>query len=263
MPTVFLINVGANTAHRAQARSPLFDDGSFEFVPYPYDGCRRPFSPVLHPYVSDPIRLRAHLDPDWQNLTYGDYCHNRRARALLRAKVNDILLFWGLLWKIRDRNANVWDANEKWWCLLGAIRIEAFLVSGQTVEHLTREQQRRVNNNEHMADARVEDRPLVRVFLGDKRHSMRFDRAVDLQIYNNHGLLRQAFRARDGRTIQWESSPRWYSTTRACRAVFDLSDSRSRRQASIVRDRIKELNPGYDLLEDVPLKNETPNCSTK
>ena len=29
---VFIVNVGANTRHRQQ--SPLFDDGTFEFVPH-------------------------------------------------------------------------------------------------------------------------------------------------------------------------------------------------------------------------------------
>jgi hypothetical protein len=51
--------------------------------------------------------------------------------------------------------------------------------------------------------------------------------------------------------IEWELPPRWNSVTRTCRAVFDLSDPESRRRATIVRDKIKELNSGFDLLADV------------
>ena len=88
---------------------------------------------------------------------------------------------------------------------------------------------------------------MVRVFLADRKHSMRFDRAVDLGVYNDGGLLRQTLRAKDGSKIEWERSPRWNSVTRTCRAVFDLADPESRSRASIVRDSVKRLNPGFDL----------------
>src|SRR5438876_2819 len=37
MSKVYLINVGANTSHAPCARSPLFNDGKFEFVSFPCD----------------------------------------------------------------------------------------------------------------------------------------------------------------------------------------------------------------------------------
>jgi len=247
MPKVFLVNVGANTADQGRARSPLFNNGSYIYVSFPDAGSRRLYLPEACPYVSDPANLRTHLDPDWHDLTYGDFCHNARARALLSAHLGDILLFWGLLWRVRGKKSSVWESDEKRWCVLGAMRIEACLESKQTLEHLALEQRRRVANNEHMAGSRVEGRPLVRVFLADKRYSMRFDRAVDLQVYRDDGLLRRTLRSKDGRKIEWGSSPRWNSVMRSCRAVFDLSDPESRGRARIVRESIKRLNPGFDL----------------
>jgi hypothetical protein len=39
--------------------------------------------------------------------TYGDFCTNPRARALLSATRNDVLLFWALLWRIEKARADV------------------------------------------------------------------------------------------------------------------------------------------------------------
>src|SRR5260370_33987033 len=96
MAKVYFINVGANTGDSMKARSPIFDNGKFRFVtfpskkgrsgerPYPSENCA-----FLHPIHN---LYKTHLDPDLENLTYGDYCGNGRARALKRVKVDDILL---------------------------------------------------------------------------------------------------------------------------------------------------------------------------
>jgi hypothetical protein len=162
MAKVLLVNVGANTANQHRARSPLFDNGSFIYVSFPDAGCRRPYPKEAQPYVSDPVKFRTHLDPDWHNLTYGDCCHNPRARALLGAEVGDILLFWGLLWKNPKKGANIWDSTAKRWCLFGAMRIEVILESHQTITHLTPGQRKRVVENDHMVSKRVEGRPMAR-----------------------------------------------------------------------------------------------------
>jgi len=248
MPKIFLVNVGANTADQGRARSPLFDNGSFLYVSFPFDGSGSSYPPEVHPYVSDPAKLRTHLDPDWHNLTYGDFCHNRRARALLSAEVDDILLFWGLLWRVRDKNGDVWQTNERKWCLLGAMRIAAILKSSQAVQHLSGEQQRQVADNEHMRGGRVESRPLVRVFLAERKHSYRFRRAVDLEIYDDRGLLRRTITAKDGRLLEWHRSPRWNSALRPCRAIFDLSIADQRRRAIAMNQRVQSLNPQFDIL---------------
>ena len=97
----FLANVGVNAGHAA--RSPLFDDGTFELLPIP-ERCRwrRPmlrFSDLarLHIYVPGSwCRLAAHLDPDLTSPapTYGDNCRRAgRAFSLRRARRGDLIVF--------------------------------------------------------------------------------------------------------------------------------------------------------------------------
>jgi hypothetical protein len=89
--TAFLVNVGANAAHRA--RSQLFEDGTFELLPIPES----------HPWAPPMVRMPevwggrgVHLDPDLGAAvpTYGDNCRRAgRAFALRRAEPGDRLVF--------------------------------------------------------------------------------------------------------------------------------------------------------------------------
>jgi len=252
MSKIYLINVGSNLADSSSARSPVFDDGSFEFVSFPDDQ-----SPCLYPpnaklFVKPGI-TRTHLDPDWNNLTYGDFCKNARASSLLSVEINDILLFWGLLWRIRDRSTSVWESKERKWYLFGALRVAAILETGENLKTISNAADRkRLTSNAHVQGDRVEGRPRVRVFLGEKNSSKKFNRAVDLGIYEERSLLRQTVRAADGRSIEWESSPKWNSVTRACRAILDLGDREHLVRAKILQKAIKTANPDYDLLAGLP-----------
>jgi hypothetical protein len=250
MASIYLINVGANTAHSSQARCPLFLDeaGGFEYVPFPHEECRQTYPQKLFPYVKPEWRNHAHLDPDWEHLTYGDCCSNQRARALRSAKPGDVLLFWALLWHIRDRKADVFAACSRGWYLIGALRVQCVLKSGESVQCLPSDQQRRLLPNAHMVGSMVMVRDGVpdsdRVFLSDTSRSAKFERAVDLEVYEDNGLLRQTVTDKNGRALSWNASPRWSSVTRSCRAILDTTDSR----AKILRDRIQSLNPSFDLL---------------
>jgi hypothetical protein len=251
MPKIYLINVGANSSHQKEARSVIFRNGSFRFVTYPDEYCDTQYPKFVRDYVSDPINLRTHLDPDLTNMTYGDYCANRRARALLAAEEGDVLIFWGLLWRMTEPREDVWDCNDRGWYVIGAIRIETILESGQGVAQLKSAQRQRALSNAHMVGARVDSRELVRVFLGDMRHSARFDFAVDFEVYQDHGLMQKVVRSSDGRSIEWKESPRWNSVTRSCRAILDLGDSDGRKRAKILEQRIHSRNPGYRLLAGI------------
>src|SRR5438093_5093935 len=100
MAKIYLINVGANTGHSRKARSPVFPDGTWMYVPFPKNGGKgQPFPHSARPFVRVLPGTKWHLDPDWKGLTYGDCCKNPRARALLSVDRGDILLFWALLWK--------------------------------------------------------------------------------------------------------------------------------------------------------------------
>src|ERR1700741_5161766 len=121
---IYFINVGANTAHTSKARAPLFPNDNFEFVPFPDEDCIAPYERALWAFVCDPVNLRTHPDPDWRNKTYGDNCRNRRAKALLSVIPGDILLFWGLFWKVGHGSA-VFDVrqDQKRWCIFGALTV--------------------------------------------------------------------------------------------------------------------------------------------
>jgi Nucleotide modification associated domain 3 len=252
MPKIYLINIGANLAHATKARCPVFVDraDTFEFVAFPDENCSQSYPKPLWRFVRPEWRRCCHLDPDWKHLTYGDNCFNRRARALLSVTKGDILLFWSLLWKVRN-GQEVWTSTERGWFLIGALRVGRVLFSGHTIRDLPVTQRSRVKHNAHITGTRVETRPLIRVFIGDPEFSCRFHRAVDLGIYEVDSLLRNTIRCADGRAIQWRRSPRWNSVMRGCRAVLDLDAPEDLRRAKLLRKAIMRANPHFDLLENV------------
>jgi hypothetical protein len=97
----FLANVGVNASHTA--RSPLFEDGTFELLPIPErHPWRRPMLRLrdlarLHIYAPRSWRdLAVHVDPDLASVTptYGDNCRNAgRAFSLRRAEPGDLIVF--------------------------------------------------------------------------------------------------------------------------------------------------------------------------
>ncbi|TAN31454.1 hypothetical protein EPN29_12380 [bacterium] len=97
----FVANIGVNSAHAA--RSPLFDDGSFQLLPIPEEPSWRPPMlrlrdlPELAALAPTAWRERAiHLDPDLNRATptYGDNCRRAgRAFSLRRAQRGDLIVF--------------------------------------------------------------------------------------------------------------------------------------------------------------------------
>ncbi len=258
MPKIYLINVGANTRHQSKARSPLFPDGSFIYVSFPDKDWPTPYPATMKRFVRDAGELTTHLDPDWEHLTYGDNCSNRRARALLKVQENDILLFWGLLWKIQNEDHDVFAADDdaRRWCLIGALRVAPRpLKQGESITRLPAAQQEHAKHNAHVQGDRVEVRKdekgkveEIRVFIGNRKHSTEFGRAVDLQINQKDSLLLKTVLTADGRKLEWDSKPRWHSVVRSCRALLDLSIPENRKRAELLRRAIKKLNPNFDLL---------------
>jgi hypothetical protein len=90
MAQIYLINVGANTGHAGEARTPISRDGAWVFVPFPNKNRHKgqDFPETARPCVRPGI-IKCHLDPDWDRLTYGDRCVNRRARSLLNVQEGD------------------------------------------------------------------------------------------------------------------------------------------------------------------------------
>lgn len=257
MAKIYLINVGANTAHSAKARAPLFPDGGFMFIPFPDVDCSAAYDRDAWPFVCDPKSLKTHPDPDWRNLTYGDNCHNRRAKALLSAQAGDVLLFWALFWKVA-RNEGVFDVEhgERRWCLFGALTIKHVVKAERGRDVPLREFVKdRVTLQRAMANAHVCGGKLLRItadrydvlFVGDPDRSGRFDKAVDLEIYRDGGLLQQTILSKDRRPLRWDKSPRWNSSLRPCRTVLDLSHTADLPRAQQLRTAIMAMNRNFDL----------------
>lgn len=249
MPKIYLINVGANIGHQRKARSPTFPDGSFEYVSFPDEDRTTRYPTSARPFVRPSIKT-THLDPDWSNLSYGDFCKNRRAKALANVTRGDILLFWGLLWRTPSRQSSVWMSEDRGWYLMGAMRVKMVLSSGQSIESLPANDRKRLGQNDHIKGGRVEGREYVKVFLADSKYSRKFDHAIDLQIYADDSLLIATVRTSDGKKIMWRRRPRWNSVTRACRAILDLCDPADCKRARILRDAIRAKNRDYDLLKN-------------
>ena len=250
MSKIFLINVGANKSHTSIARSPIFPGGQFVYISFPSErkrGAACPYPPEARPYLRLSKLCQTHLDPDWRGLTYGDYLRNGRAAALRRAVPGDILLFWGLLWRNNGRN---WAdfTGEYGWYFIGALRIAEILDEGQTPADAKPYNTRRAAENVHFYRGVLDSGN--RVFIGSKRYSALFPKAVDLQVNQNSGLLYRTVATADGERLRRNGKIRWYSATRSCRAVWDLDDSKQRARGKIVRDVILRKT-GYDLLLDI------------
>ncbi|HEX5760646.1 MAG TPA: hypothetical protein VF121_15775 [Thermoanaerobaculia bacterium] len=242
MSRVYLVNVGANTRHSGRARSPLFPDGSFKYVPFPQPGeLSRPCNAEAAKYFRDEIYAQeTHDDPDWQNLTYGDNCRNGRAAALRRAEVGNVLLFWALLWEHCGCGAG-WEGftREHGWYFIGALRIEKIVEPGQCP------QDDRAARCVHFEPGQ----PLGkdhRVFVGSERHSALFEKAVDLEVRRKDGLIYEIARTAGGRRLNLTGKGSWRSSLRGCRAHWNLDAPEQRSRAETGAQAIRDV-AGYDL----------------
>ena len=252
MAKIYLINVGANTGHGGKARSPIFPNDTWIYVPFPRkhstkEGQR--FPGLTKDFVRVGLGTKCHLDPDWEGLTYGDCCKKPRAASLLKVQKGDTLLFWALLWR-KDRGVSIFKSRDKGWYLIGALHVESILKDGERTNTLPRAA-RRADQNAHVYEGQVKRRDGERVFVGsrNRRHSRRFAKAVDLEVYCDAGLMHRVVRTKDGQQIRWNGPPRWNSVTRSCRAILDLDCRRDRSVARFLASRIGRKNKGFDLID--------------
>ncbi len=249
MTTIYTVNIGANTGHSSMARSPIFADDSFVYVPFcdNKSHLREPYSAACQHYINPQHKLKAHPDPDWDGFTYGDICRNRRAAALQHVKPGDVLLFWGLLTKHSGRNDWAGFERDHGWYLLGAFRILDCLDEGQGAATVSAALRKRAMRNIHLKSGTIADGE--RLFIGDPRHSTLFRRAVDLGVNKNNGLVYSTMRSAEGKRLSRTGKPRWYSSLRSCRAMWDLRNADQAKRAKQVRDVIQKANSSFDLLK--------------
>lgn len=250
MSTVYLINVGANMSHASVARSPKFPNGQFVYVSFPTSKADRTqvYPAHAHPFVRGVASRWTHADPDWDGLTYGDYCGNPRAGALKRVVPGDILLFWGLLWENDGRDWSGFTGDRDWF-LLGAIRVAGLLRGGEHVRSLPKKIRDRALRNAHL-DGRSTLPAGHYVFVGDVRRSGRFRYAVPLGTGRADGLAYRVFTAADGTPLKLNGTPSWKSSLRSCRPMWKLNDPKQRSLALLAAKAISRTNK-FDLLKGI------------
>ncbi|HEV7744812.1 MAG TPA: hypothetical protein VGO56_07435 [Pyrinomonadaceae bacterium] len=237
MSKIYLVNVGANLKDKAKARSPLFANGDFVFVPFPYAGAHtRPYPAKCEPFIR--TTLETHDDPDWPNLTYGDDCANPRATALKQVVKGDILLFWARLWA---NAGNQWRhfTGQSGWYMIGALHVSQILGGGEHPPNT------RAARNIHFKDGPLP--PTHRVFIGSRHVSGLFPKAVDLQIDQPpNGLAYQTIATAGGSPLPSTNLFKVFGSLRSCRCIWDLSVPSELQQATIVRNEVQRQT-GYSL----------------
>ena len=284
MSSIYLINVGANTNHSSQARMPFFHDKSFVFVSYPIhinkvnekkNDKPKSYCPEMQPFTNPQKQLKTHNDPNWDDMTYGDVIqgrHSVRGSILKHVEPNDILLFWGLLYcnECSERNnhtgrGDCWNCfsspldKHKGWYLLGAMQVEIFVETNDELKNLSNDKQKRVKGNAHYHEGQIQDN--CRIFLGKKDNgaSGLFDKAVPLWIPNNcngekckfeDSLLYNYFHTVNNEKLSLNGKKCWYRWLRICRKIWDINISNEKHLAEQVRDEIKIINKGIDILKN-------------
>ena len=245
---IYLANVGANSQHKGLF-SPLFADGTFEFVPIPsyYEDSDLPAAGIryrdlrsynnpgsdLHQFVPAKFWDTAcHNDPEFATFTYGDVGENGRSAALTRMTTGDVLLFLASLegWQSGRRT------GQAGFYLIGGPLAE---YAGWVVRHSP--QEKRFENNAHpyRGDTRFWG-------VAGSEQSRRFERAVPI----NREICARVFRDANGRTWTWGNGTselaRIGSYTRACRCVLDTNDPEQRHRAAALREWIEQYTGASD-----------------
>ena len=246
---IYLANVGSNSSHGAF--SPIFDDGTFEFVPIPegygsvrglsqairYCDLRARNAPGhdLRRYVpADLWEAACHNDPEFETFTYGDAGANARSVALTGMRKGDVLLFLARLESWADGKRT--GPEQAGFYLIGGLRAD---YAGWVTPQSPRAD--RFANNSHAI--RGDDKFWGIAGAGQSR---RFERAVPVV----KEICDQVFRDSKGQPWDWNKGPseraRISSYTRTCRCVLDTSSPEQGRRAATLRDWIARHAGDYD-----------------
>jgi len=150
-----LLHIGADSTNLGHS-SPEFEDGTFTFIPIPekVQLCVTKFYQDLGlaQYVSDNYRYKkAHIDPDFRYLTYGEPKGSMRSKQVLKLLPGDMIIFVAsLAWNGRLR-----ENMRK--SIIGYFQVQAIveckirgknleIVSGNPISERT---QARIRNNAH------------------------------------------------------------------------------------------------------------------
>ena len=239
MGRIFLANVGANSSH--SFTSPIFEDGTFEFLPIPenplIEGQHVVQYRTIKPYnihISNllqfvPMKLwgtPAHNDPEFETFTYGDNCStNPRASGLKALNPGDNLFFLTNLRSWKDGEAT----STHGFYLIGFLEVEEVL--REVISRPSTQILKRFGKNAHvrrgLSNRKLWD--LFWVFKGSDR-SRRFNKAIPI----TREISSKIFVDAQGYPWQWDQLRTDLqvigSYTRSCRCIIDtqLNDHRLR-----------------------------------
>jgi len=253
-----IINVGVNTSHR-KLRSPIFEDGTFEFVPIPrcspsvcpdepgnclecieeytvfprYCELPSPNGREFSEFIpSDRLKMRTDNDPEFQTFSYGDFpSRNSRASYLKKLDSGDRLFFLARLVKWSGSHFT----NEAGFYLIGFFEIEYIFDEYELADMVKSrrfdEKFDRIKNNGHMLMAQNYPKSWFNEIMGWERswvftgsnRSRRFTYAVPV----DRELVSEVMRDAEGRDWTWPENQtelqRIGSYTRSCRIIEDKS----------------------------------------
>ncbi|MDA0771081.1 MAG: hypothetical protein BZY79_00765 [SAR202 cluster bacterium Casp-Chloro-G4] len=242
---IFLANVGANASHSFD--SPIFDDGTFEFITIPEDqdlpgdhavryGSLTSFydpGKSIQDYIPQRLwNFPTHFDPEFETFTYGDNCETSpRAASLKRMAPGDFIFFLARL----TREKKTKEPSVHGFYLVGFLEIEGILKD--VTQRPTDVEMERYGTNAHvlrgLSDKTLWDR--FWVFAGTP-NSRRFRRAVPV----TRELALQVFSSAGGSPWKWDTGRSDLqvigSYTRSCRCVIDPATPGQAEKATIMWD---------------------------
>lgn len=177
---IVIINVGGNSNSTEAPPGPLFEDGTFKFIPIGegYPGKNTPTYEELglSEWVRNPKEF-AHYDPEFQTMTFGDWKNESRASNAGKLNKGDFLFFFAALTSEEDRKKR----KSSGMFLIGFFEIEYIIPYKEALKSpLTK-------NNAHVL--RKGGGNFFSVWKGTER-SVLLDKAIFLDKKNTNSILR-------------------------------------------------------------------------
>lgn len=169
------------------ALAPIFEDGSFEYIPIPeedhdstesrtYNNTKGRSGYPLAYYVPRKINdYSMHVDPEFRTFTYGDPTSKRN--NLLKLDENDLLIFYAGLTPFMNRN------YEEALYIIGYFTIDKVIDFNQLTEKETLKTTLQYPNNAHIK--RSYDYQDLVIIVGKKEKSTLFDKAILISAKKN------------------------------------------------------------------------------
>jgi hypothetical protein len=162
------------------ALAPIFEDGSFEFIPISEGDCRskedrtykntvgrsgKPLSAYLPKEIEN---RKMHFDPEFETFTYGDPTSKRR--YLLKLEKGDLLVFYAGLTPFKNRR------HREGLYIIGYFTVKNVIDFNQLTKEESEKYRQLYPNNAHMKRT-CSTKDLV-IIIGDESRSKLLEKAI-------------------------------------------------------------------------------------